>query len=155
MIDKPLIGTEPWVEVFNVLKQDIQLLSKYDSTSITPYKIETLTGQPKNTRVYLIGNPSAGLSGKISIDYDRIDPNTLFTKFGSVQRIPALNYFGEPGTTLTISTLLTAINNLLGVNLKMSGLYPDIVEGSVVLPSKNQTAILNISVHQGTADIFL
>lgn len=147
---RPLNDPDAWNELFEKFKAQLPGLHNFSSRDFRPYKIEA--GQNgRNTRIYLVANASTGISGKIAIDYDRLSPVNILTKFGSVSKIPTLRYFGAPGTILSTSVLLDKINNLLGTNLSMTGDYPDLANSNFTLPAKNASVDISLLTHAGSS----
>lgn len=135
----PLINPDPWAEIREML---IAANPKMDLNSAKPFRIVAGTG--RNTRLFLVGNAVLGLAGKVYIEYDRLNPAAIFSKFGDLTKHRPIRLNGLPGTAMKISDILTQINALLGVNLKMDGDYRDIVDGGFTLPAKNAVITLDI-----------
>lgn len=138
----PLTNTDPWAEVAQML---IEANPGLDFSKIRPYKIAAGTG--RNTRLFLVGSSAAGVAGKLYVEYDRLNASGLFSKFGDLTKHRPMRLYGLPGTTVKISDILRQLNDMLGVQLTMTGDFRDIAEGSFVMPAKSTSIVIDILPH--------
>ena len=150
MSKRPSIDIDPLSNLLTVLKANNPLLANADQDTLLPYRVG-VGSNGKNSRLFLVANQTAGLSGTIAIDYDRIDPVPFFTKFGTLTRNPILRYFGKPGDVVTVANLLDGINHLLGVKLAVTGAFPDLQEKNYTLPTKTGSMAITVDINTATA----
>lgn len=136
----PLTNIDPWAEVSQMLAEANPAL---DISAVRPYRMTAGVG--RNTRLHLVGNAAVGLAGKLYIDYDRLNPANVFSKFGDLSKHRPIRLYGLPGTAMKVSGILRQINDLLGINLTMIGDYRDIIDSNFTLPAKNAPFVLEIS----------
>lgn len=135
----PLTNVEPLAEIMAMLKEENPQL---DTSAISAYKMTA--GTSRNTTLYLIGSSIAGIAGRLTVDYDRLNPADVFSKFGDLTKHRPLRLYGVPGTTIKISDVLDQINDLLGIKLTMTGQFRDIIDSTFVLPAKNSSIVVDI-----------
>lgn len=135
----PLTNANPWAEISEML---VAANPGLDLNAVRPYRILASTG--KNTELFLVGSAAAGVAGKLSIKYDRLNPAAVFSKFGDLTKHRPLRIYGLPGTVVKVSDIIRQINDLLGIQLAMTGDYRDIVDGNLTLPAKNVVITLDI-----------
>lgn len=135
----PLTNVEPLAEIMAMLKEANPGL---DTTTISAYKLTA--GTTRNSKLYLIGSTAAGIAGRLTVDYDRLNPAAVFSKFGDLTKNRALQLYGVPGTVMKISDVLRQVNDLLGVQLTMTGQFRDIIDGTFTLPAKNASIVVDI-----------
>lgn len=150
---RPLNNSNAWDEIYTHLKVQNPMLESLPADTLRPYKL-VANASGKNTTLFLVAKQSAGISGTMSVSYDRIDPATFFTKFGAVNKIPNIYHFEAQGTAVAHSALLPKINNVLGVNLTMSGDYQDLVDGTVTMPAKDASTLVSVGTNNTTAANF-
>lgn len=98
----------------------------------------------KNTSATIIGDGGQGFMGKINVSYDRADLGKIFNQFVEVNKTPTVRIFGNPGSTITLVSILDQLNAKLGTKFTMSGNYPDLADQSIVIPTKG--AYVDITV---------
>lgn len=135
----PLTNVNPWDEVAHML---VEANPGLDFSKVRPYRL--IAGTGRNTRLFLVGSSSAGVAGKLFIEYDRLNPAMVFSKFGDLTKNRPVRLYGLPGTVIKVSDILRQINDLLGIQLTMTGDYRDIVDGNFTLPAKNVMFTLDI-----------
>lgn len=135
----PLTNVEPLAEIMAMLKEANPNL---DTSTVSAYKMTA--GTTRNTTLYLLGSSAAGIAGRLTIDYDRLNPAAAFSKFGDLTKHRPLRLYGIPGSTIKISDVLDQINELLGIKLTMTGQFRDIIDNTFVLPAKNSSIVVEI-----------
>lgn len=135
----PLTDVNPWVEISAMLAEANPTL---DISKVKPYRMAA--GAGRNTRLFLVGNSATGVAGKLYIEYDRLNPASVFSKFGDLTKNRPVRLYGLPGTVMKVSDVLRQINDLLGVELTMTGQFRDLAEANFTLPAKNTPIVLDI-----------
>lgn len=132
---------DPWTEVLQLLCSQLGI-SQLTATDLKPYKITA--GTNRNTKLSLVAGEGSGLGGHIQIEYSRLELSKLLNKYGSVNKVPALNVFGTAGASATITSILDQLNTRFNLKLTMTGEFPDLEPQSFIMPVKG--AYIDVSL---------
>ena len=147
---KPLSYADPIDELRAIINKDFPDIdtSVFDVSLV---KVSTGTG---NTELLLVGDAAKGIAGSLKVNINRLDPKTLFNKFGQIQKNHTLRLTAMAGATVKLYDIIAHLNNLLGTKLTVSGNYPDVADQSIIVPAKGQKITINIgSVQSANGDI--
>lgn len=125
--------TDPWAEVLQLLCSQLGI-TQLTPSMLKPYKIAA--GTNRNTKLSLAAVSESGLGGHIQIEYSRLELNRLLNKYGSVNKVPALNIFGTAGVSVTVASILDQLNTRFDLHLTMTGEFPDLEPQSFIMPAK-------------------
>lgn len=135
----PLTNVDPWAEIAQML---VEANPGLDFSKVRPYRL--IAGTGRNTRLFIVGSSAAGLAGKLYVEYDRLNPANVFSKFGDLTKHRPIRLYGLPGTAMKVSDILRQINDLLGIKLTMTGDFRDIADSNFTLPAKGATIVIDV-----------
>ena len=137
----------PGLVEFLTTAQRLNPATVINASTLIPYKaVVNATG--KNTTVKCFSD--GALAGLVEFTFDRVDPAKLFNIFGDKTKRPVLNYFGDGGVSTTVATLATALNQKIGTQLQIGGVWPDFVDQSITTPLKGTSLTVNLATPNAT-----
>lgn len=144
----------PGLTEFLATAQRLNPDSVINVDTLIPYKA-VVNASGKNTTVKCFSD--GALAGLVEFTFDRVDPAKLFNVFGAKTQRPRLNYFGDGAESVAVSTLLTAVNQKLGTQLQIGGVWPDFVDQTITTPTKGNVLTVNLATPSATgkADVSL
>ena len=101
----------------------------------------------RNTTVTLRANVEYGVKGQLTVALDRTDLSELYNKFPSGTKRPLFKHFGMVGSTITISAIISQINQMLGTAFTVSGDLQDLTDAQFVMPTKDSSIMVSISAN--------
>ena len=104
----------------------------------------TASASGRNTIVTLKANIEYGIKGQLTVMLDRTRLEELYNKFPSGNRKPLFKMFGLPGATITLSSIIDQVNQMLGTSFLISGAVQDLVDTQFVMPNKDASITITV-----------
>lgn len=116
------------------------------SAAFTVTNVAVSTGD-RNTTVTLRANVEYGVKGQFTVALDRTDLSELYNKFPSGTKRPLFKHFAMAGSTVTVSAIISQINQMLGTAFTVSGGVQDLTDAQFVMPTKDSSIMVSISAN--------
>lgn len=133
-----------WNEVFRFVAESNPAIGD-DPTKWRPIKIEKNATDPMALKLIIASTQPDVVSGYLTVDYKAADLGKLVNVFGDVTKPPVVKFWSDAGTSRKLSDIINIMNNALGLQLNMSGLYTDLEDQTFTVPAKNGSVILTLT----------
>lgn len=133
-----------WNEVFRFVAESNPTVGD-DPTKWRPIKVEKDATDPMALKLIVAATQPEIVSGYLTLNYKAADLGKLVNVFGDLTKPPMVKFWSDAGASRKLSDIVNIMNNALGLQLNMSGLYTDLEDQTFTVPAKNGSVILTLS----------
>lgn len=133
-----------WNEVFRFVAESNPIIGD-DPSKWRPIKVEKDVADPMALKLIVASTQQEIVSGYLTLNYKAADLGKLVNVFGDLTKPPMVKFWSDAGASRKLSDIINIMNNALGLQLNISGLYTDLEDQTFTVPAKNGSVILTLS----------